>query len=248
MKSKIGSLEWLEDYLFDKLQQIKRNPRYVSFCQNVPFNDDGIVSSIESLLDTEADKVRNAFGLELLFDPTKDLPKKDPTILALFKDPLAVSFEWHKEAGYSTPIWDDHFIRLKIDIDLNRDMEEILAEVREFIEDARTGLNNSERLEDKRRYFEKRSLCYEVWDMRTVPVPFKRIAIAQNISEDTAKKRFGKAFELIMGKEYQREIWKKLFPRELQMLRFRMPEFTLYGKGERLPKDILPSEGELTKI
>ena len=173
MKSKIGSLEWLEDYLFDKLQQIKRNPRYVSFCRKVPFNDDGIVSSIESLLDPEADKLRDAFGLELLFDPTKDLPKKDPTILALFKDPLAVSFEWHKEAGYSTPIWDDHFIRLKIDIGLNRDMKEILAEVREFIEDTRTGLNNNERLEDKRRYFEKRSLCYEVWDMRTVPVPFK---------------------------------------------------------------------------
>lgn len=215
MESKIGSLEWLEDYLFDKLQQIKRNPKYISFCRKVPFNDDGLEYSIESLLDPEADKVRNAFGLALLFDPTKDLPKKDSTILDLYKDPLAVSFEWHKEAGYSTPIWDDHFIRLKIDIGPNRDMGEILAEVQEFIEDARTGLDNSERLEDKRRYFEKRSLCYKVWDMRTVPVPFKKIAISQNISEDTAKKRFKKAFELIVGKEYQKEIWKKLFPREL---------------------------------
>lgn len=47
MKPKIGSLEWLEDYLFDKLQQIKRSPRYVSFCRKVPFDDEGIEYSIK---------------------------------------------------------------------------------------------------------------------------------------------------------------------------------------------------------
>ena len=95
MKSKIGSLEWLEDYLFDKLRQIKRNPRYVSFCRKVPFNDDGIGSSIESLLDTEADKVRNAFGLALtngliypsMFRIVISMAKTQSGALILFTEP-----------------------------------------------------------------------------------------------------------------------------------------------------------------
>jgi len=54
----------------------------------------------------------------------------------------------------------------------------------------------------------------KVWRLRKQQESFAKIAAQLGISEDLAKKRFQRAFELILGQKYDKEIWKKYFHEE----------------------------------
>lgn len=134
---KTGSLEWLQAYLYDRWQIIRRDPEYEAFCEGQHFDENGTLTLFEDM-EPEAEEIRDKFRLETIFDPSKDIPKELVLEWPIFKKPLAVSYVWREEKpGVFSAIWEDHFIKLKIDVSGNRRKSQILSEVWEFVESAR---------------------------------------------------------------------------------------------------------------
>ena len=98
--------------------------------------------TLVSEFEPEVEKIRKQFGLKLIYHPDCDFDEDDFLASPIFQDPLAVSYETHTTEdngdvqGIST-VWDDHYIKLKIDISINRKKEQILSEIEEFIESSR---------------------------------------------------------------------------------------------------------------
>jgi len=208
----------LEGLLFDKYQRIRRNPNYIQFCEKLKFDEYGfenLSTEFDPILRKKAEEIRSRFGLNLLFDPSKQFSKNEITNWAIWHRPITVSFEWREEKPKKfTPIWDEHFIRLKIDCSPDRNVNTILAEVRDFITEAQRLLTDEgvSHTEDVRVHFEKRHRYYKIWDYRKKNIPFAKIAVRLGISEDSAKKEFSKAYRLITGRIYDKNAWRRLFP------------------------------------
>ncbi len=208
---KTGDLQRFNNLLWDKLQRIKRHPDYLKYCENIQFDESGFNFEISD----ESDDIINRFELETLFDPAKEFdPNKIDILLRIFKEPLAVCYVWNKESpDFTTPVWDNHYIQLKIDISPKRNLGQIIDEVKECISEAQPHIESESELEletDRRKHFEKRQIYYEIWDMRKKRMPFSKIAPQLGINEDKAKKRFYKAYELIMGVPFDVEKFKQL--------------------------------------
>ena len=212
-----GDLQWTGNLLWDKLQRIKRHPDYLKYCGNIQFDENGFNFEISD----ESDDIINRFELETLFDPAKEFdPNKIDILLRIFKEPLAVSYVWNKESpDFTTPVWDNHYIQLKIDISPKRNLGQIIDEVKEFISEAQPHIESELKTEinhqgkppkPQRKHFEKRLMCYEIWDMRKKRTPFSKIAQQLHIHEDTARKSFYSSYELIMGKPFAVEKIKQL--------------------------------------
>jgi hypothetical protein len=132
---KTGSEVWLKKLLKDKWETIRRHSDYIDFCRTCSFDEDGLLSN-NDLLTQEADEIMARFGLTIIWHPSKNISEEN--LLAAFEEPLAVNYEWCEERpGHFTPIWDGHFIKLKIDISEDRKKGQILDEVWEFIEESR---------------------------------------------------------------------------------------------------------------
>lgn len=231
-----GTTEWLQAYLYDRWQRVRRRPDYIEFCEDhtSEFDDDGILETFASL-SQDAEEIREKFGLEMIYLSSKEIPKNLILEWPVFKKPLAVNFIWHPEkAGISTPIWNDHYIRLEIDVLPETTEGQILDEVREFVNDAREvmkrqklidvqNLKKKGKLEEAlkteeelkkwevkdRAHLDKREDCYKVWDERKAKKPFSIIAQEMGLNKETTKKRFYRAYELIMLEPYDREAFLK---------------------------------------
>ena len=209
--------EWQLKAVFDKFQRIIRNPEYLSFCEReIAFDEDGFDYEVPQ--SQEACEIRDKWGLVLFFDPSRQFEPQD--LLDVFEESQAVQDEWResevvyeeikgvvKKITYSEPIWDDHYIKLIINIAPNITIEQIKEEVVKYVKNARNDLHFEKY---KTHHFDKRLQYYKVWDLRAKPLTFKKIANILNISEDKAKKNFQRAFELIMLMKYNKNILREL--------------------------------------
>lgn len=61
-----------------------------------------------------------------------------------------------------------------------------------------------------RIHLEKRDVYYKIWDKRKDRKSFSEIAAKFNLKKEQGRKQFRKAFELIIGREYDKSLWKEL--------------------------------------
>lgn len=107
---------------------------------------------------------------------------------------------------------------LLMGIDLLREKEVIRVEVFEMITQHKdmTG-TEFEGIPQKRfKWLPNADEYMEVWDLRSVGKSFSEIKELLSIKIDSAKKRFYRAFSLVTGKEYDKNIWKALFRTHLE--------------------------------
>ncbi|MBN1841504.1 MAG: hypothetical protein JW883_04370 [Deltaproteobacteria bacterium] len=218
---KTGTLNWLKTSLKDKWERTRRNIDYIEFCEThaQAFDENGTLDTFAELT-LEAEAIRDRFGLEMIYHPSIDISQDQMLQWPIFKNPLAVGYEWREEKpDCFTPIWDDHYIKLTIDINPERNLGQITDEVKEFVTSARAVLEIDEDKEgnsEKRPHFDKRMDYYRIWDERNANKPFSVIARELGISDDLAKKRYYKGFKLITGEQYDKDIWKRLIHKTLE--------------------------------
>jgi len=163
-RQRSGSTEWLEEALYLRWQVVRRDPEYVEFCneQGSAFDADGIMNPWERS-EPRAEEIKKLFGLETICHPSLNFTKEKLLDEPIFNNPLAVSYKWNQEhPGHSTPIFNDHFIRLRIDIGEERKMSQILSEVQQFVEEAR-GVAGIETDKSRLRPDEE---VFKVWDLK----------------------------------------------------------------------------------
>jgi len=170
---KTGSTKWLKETLNERWQVIRRDPEYVKFCNEYAsaFDENGIMKLWEGL-EPRPEEIKKLFGLETICHPSLDLSREELLDYPVFNKPLAVSYEWTEEQpGHYSPIVDDHFIRLRIDIGGDKKTGQILSEVQEFIEEARSIAEikpNTSRLRPDEEIF-------KVWDLKETGKSSKEI-------------------------------------------------------------------------
>jgi hypothetical protein len=227
-----GDPRWLEKLLYDRWQRMRRHPDYLKFCETQEFEDGFLILDSLYFLDSpysdEAKKIQGRFGLgRRIFHPSVDLSPEHVLALDIFPDALAVRTKYQREGisedelGTRTPIFNNHYIHLEIDVNPNRKKDEILKAVWEQVENAREIIRLDEnRLADdkaeksEKAHFDTRLKCYEVWDRRKKKARFSDIARGMKISEDLAKKNYYRAWELILGQPYDPESFRALVKRQ----------------------------------
>jgi len=237
-------MTWLSDYLHDRIQQLIRNPQYLSDIKDVLFDSNGfeIPGTIH-----KTSPIRDKWQLDTLISPAIKVAEISIESLPIFRETMAVTADYcryeremtlNEIAGMeklpptifegddkatsceeeaetileSTPIWNDHFIRLTIDINPGLNIEAVLDQVRDHINQARGVLD----AKNQRSHFEKRAVYYRVWDLRKEKKPFKQIARELDIYEDDAKRHFYIAYELILQKPFDKLRWKTILSGELR--------------------------------
>lgn len=93
MKNKNENTQWVQDYLFDKFSRVKRDPEYVTLCEKLHFNDNGLIDSlfdIEASLREDVLELCKEHGIESPFKPSIEVSPQDLLNLFIFKDPFAV--------------------------------------------------------------------------------------------------------------------------------------------------------------
>lgn len=221
MVKKCKESTWLREYYYDKFQRIKRNYEYVEFARKIAFEQDGFESdqsyyNMDQDAKVKAESFRSKFGLNSLFDPTMEIPKDDfmEELVFEIQSPVEIILREDKPNFFDS-IWNDSHIKLKIDIRPEVSLNQILSEVKEFIEEARELLPNFEG-KDRRAHFEKREDYYKIWDLRAERMPFKEIALKLKIKESTAVYGFICAYKLILGESYDKRFWTELMRKNLE--------------------------------
>ena len=222
MRVKADSEQWLEKSLYDRWQRVRRHPEYVAFCEEKKdkFDTDGyIVDEWIYNNDEKAIAIRKKFGIDLIWHYSKDIPENEMLAALLFRKSLPVEHLW-PERPFSekgriviTPLFDNRFIRLEIDVNANT--EQILGTVKEFIEHARANIIDFKK---ERSDLEQRIEAYSAWDLRLKHTDWTWPQIAlKYYSEETKNdageglvadrliKRFKRAYELIYDAPYNPE-------------------------------------------
>jgi hypothetical protein len=238
---KTGSEKWLLAYLHDRWQRIKRHPEFLRFWNDHPVDVNDYLALEELYRSEDAIKLRERFGLFLLHPPSAEFSPEEMLSEYVFENPTAVSYlwrtvseKWISEDEYHTQtslIWNDHFIRLEIDISPQRTLSEILDEVEEFVKEARDYADISQ--DKTRERFQEKLQCYQVWDMRDRHTPFLEIARELGIKEDAARKKYERAYELIYAEPLP-DVW-RFRARKIEMaqqhLLMKDPEKTFAAAG-----------------
>ncbi|MBC8460532.1 MAG: hypothetical protein H8D67_21315 [Deltaproteobacteria bacterium] len=199
---KSGSTEWLQEIFYERWQVIRRDPEYLEFCNDYAsaFDKNGIMKLWEGL-EPRVEEIRKLFGLETICHPSLNLSKEALLDYPLFNEPLAVSYEWTEEQpGHYSPIVDEHFIRLRIDID--KKTGQILSEVQEFIEDARSiagAKPNTSRLRPDEEIF-------KVWDLSE--------DLKKTKDKKTKDKKTKNKDELTLIQKIIKQLWPEEYDRE----------------------------------
>jgi hypothetical protein len=221
MVKKCKESTWLREYYHDKFQRIKRNPEYVEFARKIVFDQNGFESDLSCFnMDQDAKKkaesFRRKFGLNSLFDPTIEISKDDFLEELVFENQSPVEIILREDRpNFFDSIWNDSHIKLKIDIRPEVSLNQILSEVKEFIEEARELLPDYEE-KSRRAHFEKREDYYKIWDLRTERMSFKDIALKLKIKESTAVYGFKCAYKLILGESYDKRFWTELMRKNFE--------------------------------
>ena len=68
-KIRTGSEKWVEAYLYDRWQQVRRHHKYLEFCIKHKDNFDNNKQLVgDSVTTEEAKQIRERFGLEEIYD------------------------------------------------------------------------------------------------------------------------------------------------------------------------------------
>lgn len=182
---------------------IRRHPDYVEFCMKhkhyfdmdkISFLDEMKLTSDEKI---ECQKIKKRFGLEHIVDPNSSIPEQTMKAFRFFRDEHSVDPElMERQDGTRTPVWEDRFVRLWIDIRAFRTKKEIQEEVWNTIEWARRarGINPA-----IRRPPSEESL--EVWDMKIKGLSHKDII--QQVWPDEYNREFGSLSDSQRDKLYE---------------------------------------------
>jgi len=161
----------------EKYTELKRTDpaKAEEYLKGFPKQEDDFLKTLfreaDSKFEPEVEKIRKQFGLELIYHPDSDFDEDDFLTSPIFQDTTAVSYETRTIEDNDgvleiSTVWDSHFIKLKIDIGINRKKEQILSEVEEFIESSRIDagiLNPGEKEPDKRLRIDEDT--FKVWDL-----------------------------------------------------------------------------------
>ena len=129
------------------------------------------------------------------------LTEKDMVALPLFKNPLAVQFQWiddltDRNKHAITLVHDQHYISAKVNISLEVPFHQICAEIKSAIESARS--TTGEYTEKKRDRFEDNLIAYQAFDLREQGLSYDKIKENLELeSRQSAQNKVRKAHELI---------------------------------------------------
>lgn len=123
---------------------VRRHPDYFNFCQkNKNYFDGDEISFLDEMRlspdgKLECEKIKKRFRLEHVVYPGSSIPEQTMKTFPFFRDEHSVDPEiMEREDGNRTPIWEDRFVRLRVDIRGFRTKKEILKEIWNCIEWAR---------------------------------------------------------------------------------------------------------------
>ena len=208
-------MELVNKVLKDLWNRIRRNPEYLNLCKRVQF-DEKKDFSLEKTKDSfnsldEIVEILNStepFGLKSFIHPDQEFEEitlGETYPFLIFEDyNLTVTPKFQKgQNGLFIPLERDKIASFEIDI--SRTDNEIITSLLRWIRTMR----KAKAIAPKRDTFEKREKYYQIWDDRKERKDFSIISKEHGISIDTAKKRFYRAYELIIGKPYDGEYFKK---------------------------------------
>lgn len=102
---------------------------------------------------------------------------------------------------------------LIVSIDLTRSKEAILQEVADLITKAKEDVQ-----ETRLKWLPVVDEFLEVWDLRSEGMSFSEISRSKKITIDLARKRFYRAYQLISGEDYDKNLWKNLLRQNIERL------------------------------
>ena len=143
-------------------------------------------------------------------DPKSERPEKDDILFDILKAEAVIP--WDRKGTPSHPkrygwrqVLEPHERLFMVDLrakkkDILADFEKRLAEIYQA----------EQWQEDRTRYVKEAFSTLAVWDMRRQKRRFKLISLELKISEDTAKKRFYRAFEITQNRRYEPETFNRV--------------------------------------
>ena len=241
-------------------EKIRRKPQYQKLCDGIDFHISGVIKPSwyvygHAERDNSLEKNKQArllFGITQLIDSSKTYEDLDPAIrsVGIISAPIeaiAPKYSefpiWTKPEESNDPrrfIEDGKYLTLKIDITkkdktINEAFQLYLKFYRQFT-----------RKEQGRTHPEKETEIYfKVWDERLKRIPFSEIALKLRTNEEAVRKQFGRAFELIIERKYNRDVWKELIKENL--IKDKNYE-SLLDLEEPKQQQKLTSDGEIERI
>jgi hypothetical protein len=199
---------------------LRKRPGYQELCKGIKFYDrTGLPSMWHLKPENQEDyfktrnRARELFSIEELVDPEKDYSELQPDIVNLFGiAPKLVSAIAPADAppGPRQFIQDDRYVTLRIDITERYDYIEPLIKI--HLDHFRGQVKQKE----GREHYEKQLRYLKIWDELLNGEQIATIAIKLNISLDKAKNGYRRAFELITGKKYDKEVLRQLIIEKLK--------------------------------
>ena len=218
-------------------ETLRRKPEYLELCKEFDFNKNTGLISTKWIIKLEnrdklkraTDRARELWGIEQLFDPQKKYLELQPDIVNLFgvARKLVTALSPYGEYQF---IQDGRYVILKIDISEPYDYIEPLIKI--YLDHFRGQVKQKE----GREHYKKQLEYLKVWDERLRGEQFPTIAIKLKISLDQARERYYRAFELILGKKYEKKVGRRLIIEKLEKTRDfkRLLDFEEKSKTEGL--------------
>lgn len=165
---KTGTHEWLKEYSYHRWEIIRRHPKYRAFCKKCSFafdsNDPRMLDPMnlkEISLRREADSIKECFSLEGIYHPSVSFEKDRILVYGIFTKERSVEHESREvEPGLESPIWDEHYMKLRIDI--TKTDAQIKEEAFELINWGRDIIG----AKAMKFPFKNLKQVYKVWDLR----------------------------------------------------------------------------------
>lgn len=154
--------------MYLKREVICRDEEFIKFCDSHPdyFNEEGLLDSLEGIHGPETYRIKGLFGLDMIYHYRTKIPANEIIDSNFFKNEVAVDYdEWTEEKTvgktvYWTPIWDKHYIKLKVNILGNIPKAQLQNEFWNRVEDAREEMGikaQKENLSDEE--------IFKVWEL-----------------------------------------------------------------------------------
>jgi hypothetical protein len=204
-------------------EKLREKPEYLKLCEDIKFHDSSLVSprwtveNMEVFLE-KSRKAKELFGIDQIVDPRKSQKELQPDIIHLFgvaPVPIKAISALNSDSDMKNRfIEDNRYITLKVDITAKDNV--LVPLFKEYVEYFRQEYlkANSPATRD---HSSKQRGYFKIWRKRKRKTPFSIIAKEEGISEDTAKKRYYRAYKLIMGHPYNpdNKLKNKIFKSEL---------------------------------
>jgi len=201
-----GFLDWKNEYYWYQWQLLKRNPEYIDYCCKHKFDDNELIIVTDENKQ-EIEETKKRWGLQEIWHFKKELSKEVCSASGVFIQASAVQRIFLDNNQKGVPDW-QHYIDIRINIDDKVRWKQIEGELRRLIDYAKI-MRGLSPFGEERLHFDEDLL--QVWDLKKRRESFEEIALQLYPSEllattkERAKKKYYKAYELILHKEYDPE-------------------------------------------